>query len=336
MVAISITITESPVQKLAGIPITILLTTNVAATIFFTLDDTDPDTSSAVVTGPISLPTDEQTVTLKAFATDGVTTCPIIERKFGSTTVPLRHPQDEVLNLNDVTKGATFPFGSQDQGGPAIYGNTARNINRTVDDEIIAGIPDMFDGTGTGTHTNETDLPLTEYTFIFTETNEVGERGNGLGTIPGDVVLEVQDPVQELSVGEGSSDANVALFNPKSLVIFQDGKEEPFDTNVTMLNRGNFSLEDPEVTRSGALYNTTAFEGNVTQGSSLVQRFNPRDNTITYYYFDSRVSRWIISKEPFSPKIPDIANFSKIVFGREKGPGRVFKWLPFHYRTLTI
>lgn len=337
MSVISITITESSIQKVAGIPITVVLTTNVPATIFYTLDGTTPTTSSTVVTGPIELPTDQQTIVLKAFATDGVTSCPVVTQSYGSSTATQRQAHDEISGLNDVTKGATYPFGSQDQGGPGIYGNIARDVNRTVDDPNIAGIPDSFDGTGTGTYANETDLPLTDYDFRFSETNAIGQRGKGIGTLPAEVTVEIPDPIQETSVpSSGSSDTNSPFFNPKSLVIFQDGSEEPFDSAVTSVNKPYFDMQDPERARDGGLFTTTALEGNVPQGSSLIQRFNPRDNTITFYYFDSTVNRWIISKEPFTPRKANLFNYSQVVFGRDQGAGRVFHWLPFHYRTLTI
>lgn len=330
MAIISITITESELENVAGIPNSITLTTNIPATIFFTLDGTDPTTASSVVTGPIKLPTNMGSITLKAFATDGVDTSAIIEQTFGPDLVSARHPHDKVSGLNELTNVATFPFGSQDQGGPPIFGNTA---GTTVDSPDIAGIPDGFDGTGTGTPSNETDKPLDEFDLIFSETNAIGQRGTGIGTLPADAKLVIPDPVLPLSVAEGSPNTSSPVFNPKSLVIFQDASEEPFDPGVAQVMRPSFSLEDPGTARYGSLLFTSGFEGNVPRGSALKSQFNPKDNTYTFYYRDADTNRWIISKVPYTPK-PDVANFSKIVFGRERGVGRVFEWRPFRYRTL--
>lgn len=332
MAVISITISKSTTQVVAGIPRTITLTTSIPATIFYTLDGTTPTLSSSIATGPIILPTDVQTVVLQAFATDGVTTCPIISESFGSSTVGNRQPHDTVSGLNDVTKGATYPFGSQDPGGPGIYGNTG---GVTVDSPSIAGTPDGYDGTATGTPSNETDVPIDELDIIFSETNAIGERGAGIGTLPAEVFVRIPGPVQESVIpSEGSNNTSSPVFNPKSLVIFQDTREPPFDPEKPMVNHNSFDLESLEFTRHGNLLNTTADEGLVPMGSVLKSHFNPVDNTITYYYRDGQTNRWIISTTPFIAKNPEVSNLSKIVFGRERGVGKIFQWVPFKYRTL--
>lgn len=332
MAVISITITESVLNNVAGIPNTITLTTNVPATIFYTLDGTEPDNTSSVAVGPIKLPTDIGTVVFKAFATDGVTSSPVITESFGPVIVGNRNPHDKVYGLNDLTKGATFPFGSQDQGGPAKYGNIG---GLTVDAPDIVGFPDGFDGSGTGTPSNETDKALDEYDFIFSETNSIGERGAGIGNLPNaQTTLVVPDPITPLSIAKGSSNTASPVFNPRSMVIFQDSREEPYDPDVPNIMRSNFNLEDVGTARYGALLHTSAFDGNIPMGSALKSHYNPRDNTQTYYYRDPNTNRWIVSKVPFSPIKPNLANFAQLVFGREQGAGRVFQWAPFRYRTL--
>lgn len=330
MAVISISITESPIQKVEGIPIAISVETNIPATVFFTLDGSDPDTSSSIIIDSLSLPTNQNSIVLKLFATDGVNNSPIITKEYGPTTEGLRRPRDEISGLDAHKPKASFPYGSFNQGGPAIYGNTA---GITVDDPEIEGIPGGFDGAGGVSH--ETDLPLEEYQFKFSETNWIGERSAGLGTLPGGVKLFVPPPIHEDSVpSEGTNDANKPLFNPRSLVIFQDGSEEPFDPAVGHINRAFFSLEDPERARDGSAYHLTAFEGNIPHGSALRQQYNPKNNTITYYYYDNRNARWIISKEPFTPTNPDVGNLSSISFGREKGIGKVFKWHTYQRRLI--
>jgi len=331
MAVISITISEAPRQNVAGIPESITLTTNIPATIFFTLDGSDPTTSSAVVTGPIRLPENTGTVVLKMFATDGVTTCPIVTESFGTSVVPNRQPHDKISGIPEGHVKPDYPFGSGSPGGVGIFGNTG---GVTVDDPAIAGVLDGYDGTATGTHSNETDLPLASYDFIFSETNSQGERGEGIGTVPATATVVIPPPITPLSVGEGSSDANSPLFNPRSMVIFQDSGQDPYDPEESQLNRPNFNLEDVETARNGALLFTGALDGNITRGSALKQQFNPRDNTMTYYYRDADTNRWIISKVPYSPKPASVTNFSTIVFGRDRPTGKVFKWIPGIYRTL--
>lgn len=327
MSVISITITESDVEIIAGIPQTVALSSNIPATIFYTLDGTEPTTSSSVYTTALSLPTNQNAVTLKVFATDGVNSSPILTWEFKSDFIGDRRPRDEVTNI-DNTCNKNSIFASRTQSGSAIYGNTA---GITVDAPDLPGIGDGYDGTGTGKFADYTDLPLDDYEIIYSETNYIGETGKGLGTLPAHVTIRIPFPVQEPSVGTGSNKTSSLLFNPKSLVIFQDSREpDPIPT----VNRPFFSLENQEKARYGVGYFTTAFEGNTVHGSALKSQYNPTDGTITYYYRDSLTNRWIISKTPYTPQPQGINNLSRIVFGRGEGVGKVFKWILFKYRTL--
>lgn len=331
MASINITITESRLEKYAGIPSTITLTTNVPATIFFTLDGSDPTIMSMVAIGPISLPTDQNTVTLKAFATDGYVSCPIITRMFGTSTVGNRQPHDTVIGLDQKKKQATFPYGSPvSSTNPSVmYGNTGGII---VDNPLVKPqIPDGYDGAGGIANFTNKPYNLIFFDIEFSETNNIGQRGRGIGTLPASSTVIKQTNDNEIVE---QSDANSAFFNPRALVIFQDSREPQFDPDIPRLNRPYFSLERPGVARDGALLQNV--EDAVAPSGSLVRwQYNPKDNTITYYYYDNRVSRWIISTEPYSPKPSAVTNLSPMVFSsRGTGAGFVYKWIPFKYRRL--
>lgn len=330
MAVITITITESPLQKVAGIPTTIELSTSLPSTVFYTLDGSEPTVTSSVAVGPIQLPTNKNTVTFRAYATDGLNSG-IITESYGTSTVPVRQPHDKVTNIdvNTCTK-ATYPFGSA-QPNPdvvGIYGNTG---GITIDDPTVVGIPDGYDGTATGTPANETDLPLSSYNQIFSETDAIGQRGAGIGTLPASATIieaAYDDPPE-------FSNSNSPTFDPRALVIFQDGREEPIDPDIPKINRPYFNLQDQEIVRDGVLLQT-APEGLPPTGSALRSQWNPRDNTITFYYFDSSVNRWIISKEPYDPAQNPTGDLSGIVFSSRQpsGVGFVFQWVPFKYRRL--
>jgi len=331
MAVITITITESPIQKVAGIPTSVELSTNVPATIFYTLDGTEPTIASAVAVGPIELPGNDNTVTLKAFATDGAVTSATVTEVYGTSTVPCRQPHDKVteIDVNGCNK-ATYPFGSAPPNPDVvgIYGNTG---GITVDDPEVPGIPDGYDGTGTGTPAGETDEPLQSYDNIYSETDSIGERGEGIGTLPASATI-IEEPPD--SPPEFSNTAS-PTFDPRALVIFQDGSQEPYDTDVAAIMRPYFNLQDQEIVRDGALLQT-APEGLPPSGSALKSQWNPVDNKITYYYFDSTVNRWIISREPYDPAQNPTTNLSGMVFSSRQpsGAGFVFKWVPFKYRRL--
>lgn len=331
MAVISLTVAESPLQLVAGVPRTVTISTNVPATIFYTTDGTTPTTSSSVATGPISLPTDIGSFTFKAFATDGTDSSAVFSKNYGPNHQNLRKSHDRITGVNNVDKTPPFPYGSRNTGNNTVH----KNISplKVVDAADIDGIPDGFDGQGN--YANETDKALAQLELLFSETNSIGETGVGIGTLPGEVTVKIPEPIQESPIpSNGQSDPNKPLFNPKALVIFQDGTEEPYDPDHPAINKPFFNLENRERARDGSYQYTTAFEGNTPSGAELIQRYNPKDNTITYYYYDQRVNRWIISKEPFSPKNTNIFNLARIVPGREKGVGKVFQWKRGHYHTL--
>lgn len=321
MAVITVTITESPYQKYDGIPSTVTLDTNIPATIFYTLDGTEPDTTSDVYVTPISLPS-EKTVILKVFATDGTDSSSILTETYSADTSQLRYPRDTVTNYTPISNKATYPYGSPaaslDPG--AVYGGVGGTIVDNLEEPREA---DGYDGFGNETRFYNT--PKEQFKFVFTETNSIGERGRGIGTLPANVVyIEPQTDNDHPQ----SSDANSAYFNPKALVIYHNSGEEPFDDGVVRINRPYFSLENVETTRDKALLNVQ--DGLVPTGSLLRQHYNPRDNTITYYYYDNRTTRWVISTEPFVANQNPINNLYNIVYSsRSPGDKYVYKWAPF-------
>ena len=326
MAVISITIIESPLQKYAGIPASLTLETNIPSTIFYTLDGTEPTVSSAVYTGSITMPNDDNTVILKAFATDGTFTSNTITEIYGTSTATQRQPRDKVELTGFCCDKAHFPFGSPTAapGVNGIYDNTG---GVTVDNPLEHEIPDGWDGTATDTPAGYTNEPSYSYDNVFSETNSIGQTGAGIGTLPANVTVLTGNPN---SPPEWSSE-NSATFDPKALVIYQDSRQPQYDEDIPKLQRTHFDLENKETARYGTLLHTT--EGASPQGSALRSQYNPTDNTITYYYYDNRVGRWIISKETFQPKNPNLGNYATIVTSRRIGQF-VFKWIPFQYHKL--
>jgi hypothetical protein len=165
----------------------------------------------------------------KVFATNGVDESSIISFTFGSTFVGLRRPRDTVktdtlYNFND-----NRAFSSQSSDLKVIYGNTGGLV---VDSPDIIGIPDGYDGTGTGTYADETDLPYNRqnYEIKYSLTDSKGQTGRGIGTLPANVVIEERLPPPT------TTDANSRYFNPKAMVIFQDGRDEPELGNTPLIN----------------------------------------------------------------------------------------------------
>ena len=189
--------------------------------------------------------------------------------------------------------------------------------------------PDGYDGTGTGTPAGYVALPTSQFAFQYSETDSIGQIGRGIGTLPG-IVLSIAPSINN-KVPESASTSD-KIFNPKAMVIFMDGTN-PNQPDYPIINRAHFDLEDPTKARDGTLLFST--EQISTAGTFIKQVFNPRDQTMTFYYYDNRVGRWIISKNAYVPKNPNAGNLANVVFGSGGIGGRfVFKWVPFIYHRL--
>lgn len=328
MSVITLSIIISPISIIQGIPKDLTISTNVPATIFYTLNGDLPTLNSLIAVGPIDLTTPGTGITLKCFATNGIDTSAIITQIYGTVQAPdTRKPRDKVIGLSSNSSA------SQNYG---IFGSNSPNPNitwgsiggTTVDDPTIPNIPDGYAGFGDGTRSNGTDLPLEDYEFIKTTTNYIGETGRGIGTLPTiKIIIPPQPPT--------TSDTSKKLFNPRALVIIQDGTKAPDDPNLVMINRESFTLGNGS-DENGTEAAKTAMEGAVNTGSFVKQFYNPRDQTITYYYHDSKSLRWIISKEPYINKNVNLFNYSLMIMPSRGGAGAryVYGWRSFNRRVL--
>ncbi len=327
MAVITLTVVESSRQILSGIPETISISTSIPSTIFYTLDGTEPTVMSAVYIGAITLPTNQNSVVLKAFATNGTDTSSITSITYAPNLSNVRRAHSTVLNGNNNDNIDRYPFGNPSFTG-AIYGPPS-TIN-AADLSGVDNIPDGYDGTATGTPSNGLDKPKSQYRFVYSETNRLGETGHGIGTLPGNVTLRVPESLAP----SNSSNANSKFFNPRAMVVFQDGRETPYDPNLPRLNREFFSLQNPEKTKDGQIISTPAFEGNTISGSMVRSQYSPADNTITYYYRDHDTGRWIIAIEPYRQN-SGLGQLTNVVLSsRQNGVGIVFPWIPFASRKL--
>lgn len=319
---ITLTITESEVQVMHGIPRTVTVESNNPATIFYTLDGTDPDVNSSIYTGPIRMPGTVSQVILKVFATDGIESSAIITSIFSGTINGAPFGYNKVTNYTALqgTNNVGFPFATLATGVGTAFGGVAM---APVDDLEIDNEPNTDGYDYLGNPINGTDLPETSYTRVFTNLDRYGRTGWGIGTLPTEVTI--RKPV----AAPKQSSTNDAVFNPRALVIFQDGTQDGYNIENVGLNRANFSLTDSKM-RDGT-YITTRAAG--TTGTFVRSEYNDREQVMTYYYHDRESLRWIISKEPYSLANYRSLNLSKIVFSpRDKGAALIFQWVPFIYR----
>lgn len=329
MAVITLSIEESSEQIVAGIPKTIILTTNIPSSIFYTLDGTTPTVFSNIYTGPIMLPFDVLSVTLSTFATNGVDSSPIISELYtplvlNNTRLPHSavdgQPHDAVPDL--------YPFGSMVDPNKNLYLNPG-NAGETVDAPDILGSNTGYDADGYGNAFTDKNFTSENYEIVYTTTDAIGIPT--VGTLPAKVIIETPPAPPE------ETDQFSNLFDPRALVVFQDfSKEDP--EGPIHINKQFFSLENPEKARDGVSFYNSGLDSPPVNGSFLRSHYNPRDQTITYYYLDTWTNRWIISKTPYKPNGSFDGNLSGMPManGRSNSTGGrfVYEWLTYTRRTL--
>ena len=279
---------------------------------------------------PIQTPTNTGQITLNCFATNGTDTSPVITQIYGTDTVTdARLPHAAVIqNIDPVNLG---PFGSAGDGFPTgIYANPGQ-AGLTVD---AAGVTPtqssgLFDAAGNpepGVDSFPNEF-VEDFPAVYSETDDEGRVGPQIGTLVKSKVARTKAPPEQSSRAD-------KIFNPRAMVIFQDSTTDD-PSNPPMINREFFSLENPEHVRDGALLYNTALDTPTATGSYIRSHYNPRDNTLTYYFYDNSVNRWIISKSPYVQKDPNFGNLSQMAFGRQTGIGLIFQWRTFARRFLT-
>ena len=339
MAVISVTVTQSYDQVVSGIPKTVSITTNIPATIFYTLDSTDPTLFSTIYTGPIFLPFDQLLITLKILATNGTDSSPIVVEQYITNIVDsnARLPHSATTAEAGSVIPDAYPFGTPPFQPQQGYLNPAES-GSTVYNTALPATPTGYDGQGNPTGFTNQPYDITNYQIVYNDRDAEGNQGGNLGNMPGKTTLpypsDVQpDPGQTSSQGPEQTSQFTALFDPRAMVIFQDfSKEDPSDP--PQINRQFFSLENPERVRDGTMYFNTGVDASAPPSGSFVRaHYNPRDNTITHYYRDSWSNKWIISTAPYHPTGTFDGNMAQSVMG-SAGAGKIFEWLPFTRRVL--
>lgn len=330
MAVISVTITASDDQIMAGIPKTVAISTNIPAIIFYTLDGSTPTVNSTQYTGPIFMPVSQLVVILNVLATNGTDSSPIITETYQTDMVDsnVRFSRNDTNQPPGFNLQGLFPYGDNGIQPGALFGNPA-NVGVTVDNPALPATSTGFDGAHNPVGFTNNPYNLQNYNIVYSTQNAEGEMGPGIGNLPANVTVDPPVP----SVGpEQTKQAFDNLFDPKAFVIFQDAStENPNDPPI--INRQHFTLENNERARDGNAYFNSGLDAPPVSGSFLRSHYNPRTNMYTYYYLDTWTNKWIISTQPASSGGFN-GNLSGIAFSGNSGAGMVFEWLPFTRRVL--
>src|SRR5665213_339063 len=277
MSVISITIVESLEHIVANIPAFISVSTNIASTIFYTLDGSTPTLFSTIYTSSIVMP-GGPTVILSLFATDGVNSSAVIVNTYQTDVLGqgarLSHSGTNARPHSSQATIDPAPFGTppispgQQFLGPAAAGLTVYNELKP------AGVNAGFDGFGNPagfTNDQEKDLPTKRFPFLYSTANAEGQMGAGIGTLPRSTITRPTAPPEQ-------SDVNSPLFDPRAFVIIQD-LTKPVDPGLPpLINRMNMTLENVERTRDGNQFFNVGPDAPTTSGSFVRREFNAANN----------------------------------------------------------
>jgi hypothetical protein len=331
MAVISICIENSREEIVNGIPLSISLSTNISATIFYTIDGSLPTLFSPIYTSPIFPSTEITSLTLSVFATNGVDTSTIIVERYQTNLLgqDARFPHsgtNACPNSEQATIDPT-PFGSPPiQPNQQFLGPGAAGLN-VFNPEKPAGKPTGYNAEGepTGfTNNQQRALPTPGFPYTYSDSDQEGVQGYGIGTLPLTSIVPPK-PVPE------QSEYGSQFFDPRAFVIIDD-LTQPRDPGLPpLIHRSAFTLENVERTREGGIMFNTALDGLPTTGSFVSRQFNSSKNTMTYYYMDSIAQRWIISTVPYYPAADQFNYAQATKFGVSGRPGSqyVYQWVMF-------
>lgn len=326
MSIISLTITESTEQIVSGKPKYIIIESNLPSNIYYTLDGSDPNTMSDIYIDKLYLPYEDNTLTVKIFATNGTESSPIIEKKYFHVFPDNMRRSKAITYSNSNSKSVNkFPFGTGE-----FYPNSQfldlSNNGQVVYDPTLEVIANAFNANQLPDGYTNKPYNLENYKIKYSTTNSQGISSPGVGTLPAEVLYKLQQGDPEESY------ADSALFDPKAFVVFVDvDKLNPEDPPI--IGNQFFSLERQNTLDGSKLY-ATGLDAPPVHGSWIRSYHDPRTNIMTSYYRDSVANKWMIIKAPYTPKnvIDSLAGYT---LGGANDGRHVYRWIPYMRRILT-
>ena len=323
MAVISIQITRSKDEIIAGIPKYVSIAANISSIIFYTLDGSTPTILSQQYVEPIKLPSSSNVI-LKTFATNGVDSSTILEEIYQTSIVDSRKPRsDTTQSIQTQLPADPFPFGSNVGSLDVSYLPPGSTGGVIVNDPLKPSVSNGFDGFGNEAGFTNNVYDTNNYKITYSQSDRQNKPMLGVGNLPSKVTIsdKPKNIPQETYYSQ-------KLFNPKALVVYHDADKESL-SDPSLIMSSSFTL--PSVSSStkapGQNFYVSALDSAAPTASLVRQFYNPKDHTYTYYYFDSKSLRWIISKTSYTPS-PESGYLHATVFSRNPADKFVFKWYP--------
>jgi len=291
MAVITITATGLGPQLISGIPQLVGLSTNVPATIFYTLDGSAPTILSNVYISAILMPTN-MSVRLRAWALSG------LDR--GS------------LDITFSTNSSDLSYPRRVDGyGMGIVVDAYNVIPVLLDGykpnaQMVVNVPARY-----------SDYELSDLQIQFSRTGPGGE-GRGTAIINGPVV----GGVPEIDPRASSPNNQNVYFNPRSMYIVIDGRDGYEDQSVYIINRPyGDTMDMVKYLQGKSMYEPDPY----VAGGHVKTFYAIKDGKgiACAYYFNHNETRWVKSIQSFDPSIVPQGIGDRRQFG---GP-LVFKWI---------
>jgi len=294
MAVITITATGLGSELISGIPQLVALTTNIPATIFYTLDESEPSVATSLVyIGPIEIPT-EISVRLRALAVSGADSGQL-DIVFGTSPLPVF-----------TSKQPRITVDAYDVVNVVQDGYTLNEFHVT---NVVA---------------RGSDFDLTDLDIFPSPTDHIGVPPGTLISIGfPDPRVTAEEKSRGISHTASSPNNRNAFFNPRSLFVVMDGRDgyqDQIHDGYRIINRPWGSTMDITSYLGGKLL----FEPNpYISGGFLRSFYHPKKKIVVSYYFDHNETRWIKSIQNYDP------NQLPSGIGRRPsiGPPIVFQWI---------
>ena len=257
---ISLTLVKSQIEFLSEIPSFVVLSTDVPATVYYTLDGETPDATDLIAVGNVYLPTNSGTVVFKAIAISPTDTSTVLSVTYTTTSTDLDGPRrlgDEGISILPPSAVVLDNLSVDSSGSPAQETAIAFNSLDIKASSVDSSGVKLLDG-------------KTSVSFV-----------NFLNILP------ISDRFSISSVNDNSE------FDPKAKFITIDGSTQAkMDNQVVKLVNRTYSTFGPTT----KFYDERLGESEpIVTGNYVKSFYSVANQLYISYYWESLESRWIKS-----------------------------------------
>lgn len=257
---ISLTLVKSQIEFISDIPSFVVLTADVPATIYYTLDGETPDATDLIAVGNVYLPTNSGTVTLKAIAISPTDSSAVLSATYTTTSVNLNGPrrlEEEGISILPPSAVVLESLSVDSDGSPA--------------QETAIAFSDL-DVKASTVNSSGIQIPGGKTSVSFVNFPEIPP---------------MSDRFSISSVNDNSE------FDPKAKFITIDGSTQAkTDNQVVKLVNRTYSTFGPTT----KFYDERLGESEPIVTGNYVKSFYSVENELYIsYYWESLESRWIKS-----------------------------------------